>query len=123
MTVEKAEYPQQDVVVITPTDEFLTVEVIRETRAISDSLATKYVVLDFRGIRRLRQPAFSQLVKFVIQLKEEDRRPVLCNLNSDIASVFRITRLDRTFDSACITNKQLAETDRQQARRLHHEKS
>lgn len=105
MALETQEYPEIDVVVIAPSDELLTAEVVREVHAVSDSRAAMHVILDLGEIRSLvagslypEAEPFTPLMALNKQLQKSRRRFVLCNLNDDVTNVFRRTRLDRIFE-------------------------
>lgn len=105
MAVNREDYTEQGIVVLTPTDELLTADVIQEMHAVIDSTAAKHVIIDFNAIRSLvsgslypHAEPIKPLLMLNQQLQHETRRIVLCNLGSEIAEVFRITRLDQIFD-------------------------
>jgi anti-anti-sigma factor len=105
MTVEVEGYTERDFVVLTPTDELLTAEVVHEVQALSASQPTKHVVLDLRAIRSLvsgslypQAEPLGPLLNLNRQLQHERRRFVFCNLGNEIAEVFRVTRLDNVFE-------------------------
>jgi anti-anti-sigma factor len=105
MAVEVEGYPERDFVVLTPTDELLTAEVVHEVQALSASQPTKHVVLDLRTIRSLvsgslypQAEPLGPLLNLHQQWQHERRRLVLCNLSGGIAEVLRVTRLDNVFE-------------------------
>ncbi len=104
MTVNRADYTKQGIIVLAPTDELLTADVIREIQAVIDFTGANHIVIDLGEIRSLvsgslypQAEPFTPLLKLHQQLKHESRRLVLCNLGNDIADVFRITRFDQIF--------------------------
>ena len=105
MVVTREECTEQGIVVLTPTDELLTADVVKEIRAYIDSPVTKHAIIDFRVIRFFvsgslypHAEPLTPLIMLQKQLSQESRRLVLCNLSGEIADVFRITRLDQMFD-------------------------
>ena len=105
MAVTREDYTEQGIIVLTPTDELLTADVIGEMHSVIDSTAAQHVIIDFKAIRSLvsgslypQAAPFTPLLKLNQQLKHESRRLVLCDLSSDFAEVFRITRFDQMFE-------------------------
>jgi len=105
MAVISEEYTKQSIIVLTPTDELLTADVIQEIDACIDSAAARQVVIDFKNVRSLVSGSLyphAEPIKPMLMLKQklqnEERRMVLCNLSSEIAEVFRITRIDQILE-------------------------
>jgi len=114
-TVNREENSGHDAVILTPTDELLTAAVVQEVQSLSNSSATKHVVLDLRAIRSLVSSSlypdaapFTPLLRFHEQLKQEERQLVLCSLSSEMAKLFRMTRLDQIFEIQSDTDAALA---------------
>jgi anti-anti-sigma regulatory factor len=105
MAVNRKDYTEQGIIVLTPTDELLTANVIHEIQAIIDSTAAKHVLIDFEGIQSLvsgslypHAEPIKPLLALSQRLQHEARRLVLCNLGSEFAEVFRLTHLDQMFE-------------------------
>lgn len=105
MAVTREEYTEQGIVVLTPTDELLTADVIQEMHSVIDSTAAQHVIIDFKAIRSLvsgslypQSEPFTPLIMLHKQMSQAARRLILCNLSSEIAEVFRLTRFDQMFE-------------------------
>ena len=105
MAVINEECLDHNVLVLTPTDELLTAGVVQEVQAYIDSTAAKHIIIDFRSIRFLANGSLyphaapiTPLIMLHKQLSQEVRQLVLCNLSSEIADVFRITRFGQLFE-------------------------
>ncbi len=106
MAVTREDVTEQGIVVLTPTDELLTADVVREIHAYTDSTSTKSIIVDFKIIRFLVSdslyPDAAPITPLIVlhkKLSQEARRLVLCNLCIEIADVCRITRLDQLFEA------------------------
>jgi anti-anti-sigma factor len=102
MAVEHELDRAHDVVVLSPTDERLTAEIIHEIEALANSQQATGVVLDLGSIRSLvsgslcpHAEPLRPLLTLHQQLQQQRRKLILCNLDGDVAEVFRITRLDK----------------------------
>lgn len=102
MAVTREEYTEESIIVLTPTDELLTADAVQEVCACTDSAAARQVVIDFKNVRSLvsgslhpHAEPFKPLLMLNQKLQNEKRQMVLCNLSSEIAEVFRITRIDQ----------------------------
>lgn len=102
MAVTREEYSEQSIIVLTPTDELLTTDAIREIDVCIDTAAARQVVIDFKNVRSLvsgslypHAEPIKPLLMLNQKLQNEKRQMVLCNLSSEIAEVFRITRIDQ----------------------------
>jgi len=105
MAVDCEDYFELDAVVLTPTDELLTADVVHELHAWIDDNSTHNVIINFRAARCFVSGSLSPhaepltpLLKLNQQLREEARRLVLCNFSLEVAKVFQITRLDQMFE-------------------------
>ena len=104
MAVNRVEFSEQGVIVLTPTEELLTADVIQTIEDWINSAATKLVIIDFANICVVVTSMYPHaaplppLIKLNRRMQDESRRLVLCNLSSDLAEIFRITRLDRFFE-------------------------
>lgn len=105
MAVNREERSKQGVIVLTPTDELLTAEVVQEIHGCIDSSAMKHAIIDLRAIHSLvsgslypHAEPFKPLLRIFQQLQQDGRRLVLCQLNREIADVFQIMRLDHLFE-------------------------
>lgn len=105
MAVTREEYTEESIIVLTPTDELLTADAVKEIDACIDSLAARQVVIDFKNVRSLVSGSLyphAEPIKPLLMLNQkmqnEARRMVLCNLSSEIAEVFRITRIDQILE-------------------------
>ena len=101
----REEFTEQRMIVLTPTDELLTADVIQEIDACTESAAVRHVVIDFKSVRSLvsgslypHAEPITPLLMLNQKMQNEARRLVLCNLSSEIAEVFRITRIDRILE-------------------------
>lgn len=105
MAVNREDYTEQGVVVLAPTDELLTADAVQEIHDCIDSTAAKCVIIDFRTIHSLvsgslypQAEPFTPLIMLHKQMSQVARRLILCNLSSEIAEVFRLTRFDQMFE-------------------------
>lgn len=105
MLVNREEINGYDAVILAPTDELLSAEVVRVCEGLVDSCSAKNVIIDFRAIRWLVSSGLypdaaplTPLLRFHQQLKKRGCQVALCSLSSDIADVFRITRIDHIFE-------------------------
>lgn len=105
MAVNYEEINGYDAVVLTPTGDFLTAEVIRACEGLADSCSAKIVIIDFRAIRWLVSGSLypdaeplTPLLRFQQRLKERGCQVALSSLSSDIAHVLRITRIDQIIE-------------------------
>lgn len=102
MAVTREEYTEESIIVLTPTDELLTADAVQEVFACTDSAAARQVVIDLKNVRSLvsgslypHAEPFKPLLMLNQKLQNEKRQMILCNLSSEIAEVFRITRIDQ----------------------------
>lgn len=87
------------VIVLTPTDERLTGDVIQEMRAMINCNDVELVIINFTAIRYLMGgSAVGPLLGLNQQLRHESRQLVFCNLSTEIAEIFRITKLIKIFE-------------------------
>lgn len=105
MAVTREEYTEQGIIVLTPTDELLTADVIGEMHSVIDSTAAKHVIIDFKVIRSLvsgslypQSEPFTPLIMLHKKMTQAARQLILCNLGSEIVEVFRLTRFDQMFE-------------------------
>jgi len=90
---------KRGVIVLTPTDERLTGEVIQQMRAMINCNDVEHVIIDFTAIRCLMGGStVSPLVRLNQELRQESRQLVCCNLSHEIAEVFRISNLIKIFE-------------------------
>jgi len=99
------EYTEQSIIVLTPTDELLTADAVQEVCACTDTAAARQVIIDFKNVRSLvsgslypHAEPIKPLLTLNQKLQTEERRMVLCNLSSEIAEVFRITRINQILE-------------------------
>ncbi len=105
MTLAREEYTGKSLIVLTPTDELLTADVIYEIDARIDSAVARQVVIDLKHVRSLASGSLypdaepiKPLLTLNQKLQKEKRQMVLWNLSSEIAEVFRITRIDQVLE-------------------------
>jgi anti-anti-sigma factor len=55
------------------------------------------IVLDFTSVRHINSSNLSKLLRLRKRLIQEDGKLILCNLSTQVASVFQVTGLDRVF--------------------------
>ncbi len=69
----------------------------RESLAYAETHAGMHILIDFENIRYISSAALTELLRLHHYLLQSSGSVHLCNLNSDIRNVFRITSLDKLF--------------------------
>ncbi len=93
----------QEAVVITLADEKIlqTAEIIALENSILPVIEGKgavKVVMNFTNVQFLSSSVLGLLIRISKKIYEQDGQLRLCNINSKIFSIFKITRLDKVFD-------------------------
>jgi anti-sigma B factor antagonist len=94
---------RQGATIVTFTDERILEET--DIKALQDSIMSVIeqaehvsLILDFGNVRFLSSAVLGLLIRISKRVYERDGQLKLCNINSKIYDVFRITRLTKTFD-------------------------
>ncbi len=71
-----------------------------EMMALSDTLADHptHVVLNLTPVSYLNSSNISRLLRFRKKMLDDDRRMILCGVNSQIWGVFQVTGLEKVFE-------------------------
>jgi anti-anti-sigma regulatory factor len=98
------EYMEEGIVVLTPTEKWLTADVIREIDVLSIASAAKHVIVDFKQIQCIVSASlfpdaepFGPLFRLHFKLQKAERRLVLCELDPSFAEILQVTRYDKIF--------------------------
>lgn len=94
---------RQNATIVSFTDEKILEEV--DIKALQDSIMSVIeqaehvnLILDFGNVRFLSSAVLGLLIRISKRVYEREGVLKLCNINSKIYEVFRITRLTKTFD-------------------------
>lgn len=101
--------------VVTVTQERITADVAAELFTLIVELSAdggKHFVLDLQNATYLDSAGLGVLVRLLQQLAENGGRIALANVNPYVASLFRITRLDRAFPICRDTMAAIAAVER-----------
>lgn len=101
--------------VVTVTNERITADVAAELFTLILELSNdggKHFVLDLQNSTYLDSAGLGVLVRLLQQLSEDGGRIALANVNPYVASLFRITRLDRAFPICRDTMAAIAAVER-----------
>jgi len=98
-------HTEKEVIVLTFTEPTLNADAVMEAISVINAGDARKIILDCQTIRYLvggslypDQEPFTPLLKLRKQLTEAGSRLTQCNVNPDVADVFRITRLDRLIE-------------------------
>jgi hypothetical protein len=96
---------EQGIAIVTFTDPTLHADAVNEAHAIITAADTRKAVLDCQSVRSLLSGSLfpdaeplTPLLRLRRYLTEKGGRLVLCNLDTEIAEVLRITRLNKLFE-------------------------
>lgn len=101
--------------VVTVTQERITADVAAELFTLIVELSAdgaRHFVLDLQNATYLDSAGLGVLVRLLQQLAENEGRIALANVNPYVASLFRITRLDRAFPICRDTMAAIAAVER-----------
>ena len=79
-------------------DELNITRIEEELFALVDAEASPRLVLDFANVEHLSSRALGTLISLMKRVRTKNGRLALCNIAVRIFEVFKITRLDRSFD-------------------------